>query len=126
MPVGGHRAALPARRHRSAARRRVVRGAREADLARRSREQAVVADAVEPAWQKVEQEAADELVGAERHDTLPVRTIAAIVLVAEGDAGLVEGEQPPVRDGDAMSVAREIGEHRFGTGEGRLGVTTQR
>lgn len=32
-------------------------GAREAGLARRSGEQAVVTDAVEPAWQKVEQEA---------------------------------------------------------------------
>jgi hypothetical protein len=31
----------------------------EAGLARRSGEQAVVTDAVEPAWQKVEQEAAD-------------------------------------------------------------------
>ena len=79
-------------------------------------------NAVEPAWQKVEQEAADELVGAERHDALPVRAIAAIILVAEGDAGRVEGKQPPVRDGDAMSVAREIGEHGFGPGEGRLGV----
>ena len=81
-----------------------------------------MANAVEPARQDVKQEAADELVGGERHDALPVRAIATIVLVAEGDAGLVEGEQPPVRDGDAVSVAREIGEHRFGTGEGRLGV----
>jgi len=40
-------------------------GARVAGLARRTREQAIVADAVEPARQDVEQEAADELVGAE-------------------------------------------------------------
>ena len=53
---------------------------------------------------------------------LAVRAIAAIILVAEGDAGLVEGEQPAVRDGDAVSVARQIGEHRFGAGEGWLGV----
>ncbi|MEA2961467.1 MAG: hypothetical protein QOI46_1565 [Alphaproteobacteria bacterium] len=81
-----------------------------------------MANAVEPARQKVEQEAADELVGAERHDALAVRAIAAIILVAEGDAGLVEGEEPPVGDGDAVSVAREVGEHRFGAGEGWLGV----
>jgi hypothetical protein len=81
-----------------------------------------VTDAVEPAWQKMEQEAADELVGAERHDALPVRAIAAIILVAESDAGLVEGEQPPVRDGDAVSITREIGEHCFRAGEGRLGI----
>ena len=97
-------------------------GACEVGRAGRSGEQAVVADAMEPARQNVKQEAADELVGAECHDALPVRAIAAIILVAEGDAGRVEGEQPPVRDGDAVSVAREIGEHRFGAGEGRLGV----
>ena len=43
-----------------------------------------------PLRQDVEQEAADELVGGERHDLLPVGAGAAIVLVAEGDAGLVE------------------------------------
>src|ERR1700722_9097918 len=97
-------------------------GACEAGLTRRTGEQAVVTNAVEPARQDVKQEAADELVGAKRHDLLAVRAIAAIILVAEGDAGLVEGEQPPVRDGDAMRVAREIGEHGFGAGEGWLGV----
>ena len=60
--------------------------------------------------------------GAERHDALPLRTIAAIVLVAEGDAGLVERDQTPVRDGDAVGVAREIGEHGLGPGERRLGI----
>ena len=37
-------------------------GAREAGLARRTREQAIVADAVEPPRQDVKQEAADELI----------------------------------------------------------------
>ena len=52
-------------------------------------------NAVEPVWQNVKQEATNELVGAESHDALPVRTIAAIILVAKGDAGLVEGKQLP-------------------------------
>ena len=78
-------------------------GACEAGLTRRTGEQAVVTNAVEPARQDVKQEAADELVDAERHDLLAVRAVAAIVLVAEGDAGLVEGEQPAVRDGDAVT-----------------------
>ena len=39
-------------------------GARDIGLAGRTGEQAEMADAVEPAWQDVEQEAADELVGA--------------------------------------------------------------
>ena len=30
--------------------------------------------------------------------------------------------EPTVRDGDAMGVAGEIGEHRFGSGEGRLSI----
>ena len=43
-------------------------------------------------------------------------------LVPEGDAALVERHEPAVGDGDAVSVAGEIGEHRFGPGERRLGV----
>jgi hypothetical protein len=57
------------------------------------------ASAMEPAWQKVQHEAADELVGAECHDARPVPAIAAIILVAEGDARRVEGEQSLIRDG---------------------------
>ena len=53
-------------------------------------------DAVEPAGQHVEQEAADKLVGGERHDLLAVGAGAAVVLIAEGDAGLVEAEEPAV------------------------------
>ncbi len=48
-------------------------------------------DAVEAARQDVEQEAADELVGGQRHDLLALAAVAAVILVAEGDAGLVEG-----------------------------------
>ena len=62
-------------------------------------------NAVEAAWQDMQQEAAHELVGIERHDLLALRTCASIVLVAEGDTGLVEGDQPPVRDRDPMAVA---------------------
>ena len=81
-----------------------------------------MANAVEPARQNVKQEAADELVDGKIHDLLAIRAIAAIILVAQGNTGLVEGKQPPVRDGDAVGIARELGEHGFGTGEGRLGV----
>ena len=70
----------------------------------------------------MEQEAADELVGGEGHDLLAVGTAAAIVLVAERDAAFVEAEEPAVRDGDAVGVARQVGEHRLGTGERRLSV----
>ena len=102
--------------------REQLAGAFEVGFAGAAGEQAIVADAVEPARQAVQQEAADELVGAERHDLLPVWCGTAIVLVAERDPMLVEPQEATVRDGDPVSVAREIGEHGFGTGEGRLGV----
>ncbi len=79
-------------------------------------------DTVEALRQDVEQEATDELVGAERHGALAVDTVASIILVAEGDAGLVERDEPAVRDGDAVGVARQICQHRFRPGKGRLGV----
>ena len=82
----------------------------------------VVADAVKPLGQDVEQEAPDELVGRERHCAVSRLPVAAVVLVAEGHAALVESDEPAVRDGDAVGVAGEIGEHRLGPGEGRLGV----
>src|SRR5258708_37889267 len=72
-------------------------GSRYIGLAGGTGEQAVMADAVEATWQDMEQEAADELVRCERHDALPLRTIAAVVFVAEGDAGFVECNQALVR-----------------------------
>ena len=97
-------------------------GTRDIGLACGTGEQAVMADAVEATWQDMEQEAPDELVRREGHDALPLGTIAAIVLVAEGDAGLVERDQAPVGDGDPVGIAREIGEHGLGAGERRLGI----
>ena len=79
-------------------------------------------DAVEALRKNVEQEAADEFVRAQCHGALAIGTIAAIILVAERDTMFVERDQPTVRDGDAVSVSRQIGEHRFRPGEGRLAV----
>src|SRR5690606_3992884 len=70
----------------------------------------------------MQQKAADELVGGKRHYLLPVGAAAAIVLVAEGDSGLIEPHEPTVRDGDAVGVARQISEHRFRASEWRLRV----
>jgi hypothetical protein len=74
-------------------------------------EQAVVADAVEAFWQHVDQESADELAGSECHDLLAAATLGAIVLPSEGDALLIEGDQAAVGDGDAVGIARQIGQH---------------
>jgi hypothetical protein len=77
---------------------------------------------VETVRQDMEQEAADELVRCERHDALPLRTIAAVVFVAEGDTGLIERKQALVGDGDPVGVAREIGEHGLRAGERWPGI----
>jgi hypothetical protein len=58
-------------------------GTRDIGLAGGTSEQAVVADAVEAVRQDMEQKAGDELMRRERHDALPLRTIAAVVFVAE-------------------------------------------
>ena len=46
----------------------------------RSGEEAVVADAVETVWQDVEEKAADELGGVERHGPEPVAAFDPVVL----------------------------------------------
>jgi hypothetical protein len=89
-----------------AQRQAVFAGEREAGLACRAGEQAVVADAVEAARQNMKQEAPDELVSGECHDLLSVGSIATIVLVVEGDASLIEADEPAVRDGDPMVIVR--------------------
>jgi hypothetical protein len=53
-----------------------------------------MADAVEALRQRVEQEAADELVGGKRHDLLSTGTVSTVVLVAEGDPGRIEPDEP--------------------------------
>jgi hypothetical protein len=68
-------------------------GTRYVGLAGGTGEQAVMPDAVEAMRQDMEQEAADEFVRCERHHALPLGTIASVVFVAKGDAGLVEGDQ---------------------------------
>ena len=59
--------------------------------------------------------------GVERHGLEPVAAFDAVVLPFEGDALLVELEEPGVRDGDAVGVAGEIGEHGLRSGERPLG-----
>jgi hypothetical protein len=71
-------------------------------------EQPVVANAVEAGGQHVDEEAADELVRSQRHGLVAGRPFNPVVLVFEGDAGLVGRNQSPVGDRDAMGIAREI------------------
>lgn len=81
-----------------------------------------MADAVEAGWQHVDEEAADELAGGQGHDLLSFASLSTIVLPSEGHAFVAECDQSAVGDGDAMGIAREVGEHGFGSAERPLGV----
>src|SRR6266404_6184287 len=59
-------------------------------------EQPVVADAMEALRQDVAEEAADELVGCEGHELVARTAVGTIVLVLEGNAAPVAGDQPAV------------------------------
>ena len=82
-------------------------------------EEAEVADAHETARQQVQQEAAQELVDRQAHDTLLVGMGG--ISPAEADVALPECDQSAVGDGDAMGVAAEIAQRVFRAAEGRLG-----
>jgi len=84
--------------------------------------QSVVADAVEALGNDVHEEAANELMGVERHRLPAIRSIEPIVLPAEGDTTVVDRDQSPVGDGDAVGVARQIAEDGFWPSEGLLAV----
>jgi len=120
--TGGH-ARVIMLRQRTYRRRRhgdQLPGAGDIDFAAGAGEQPIVADAVEPLGQDVEQEAPDELVGRECHRAVSRPPVAAVVLVVEAHAALIEAEQAAVRDGDAVGVAGEIGEHCLGPAKGGL------
>jgi hypothetical protein len=85
-------------------------------------EQSVMADAVKTCWQDMDEEAADELAGREPHDLLPRGAIDAVILVFERDAGVVAGKQAAVGDGDAVGIARQIGQHSLRAAEGTFAV----
>ncbi len=70
----------------------------------------------------MQQEAAHELAGLERHRLVARGTLDAVVLPAEGDAALVERDEAAVGDGHAVRVARQIGQHGLGPGKRPLGV----
>jgi hypothetical protein len=89
-------------------------------------EQAIVADAVKTLRQDVQQKAPNELVRSQGHDPVALGTVAAIVLLAEGHATLIERTQPPVRDRHPVGVTRQIGEHRRRPGEWCFGIDMPR
>jgi hypothetical protein len=73
------------------------------------------------AWGKhVEQEAAQELLHRQGHQTLLVTMRG--VSPAKGDLAALEGDQAVIGDGHAVGVAAKITENIFGATEGRFAV----
>src|SRR3984893_341870 len=78
-------------------------------------EEAIVADAVEPVGQYVDQEAADELVGVECHELVAGVALGPVILPFESHALAVEGDQPTVGNRDPVRVTGQVGEHSLGS-----------
>jgi hypothetical protein len=74
----------------------------------------------------MEEKAADELGGVERHGLEPVAAFDAIVFPFEGDAVLVERNETRVGAGEATKVAGEIGEDGLRPGDRPFGVDEPR
>src|SRR5882757_981970 len=85
-------------------------------------EQAIMADAMKPAGQHVDEETADELVGGERHHFGPLLLLGPVVFPFECDPEISERDEAAVADGDAVGIARQVGQHRFRATERPLRV----
>jgi hypothetical protein len=83
-------------------------------------QEAEVTQPVEAARRDVEHQTPQEFHGRERQGT---QAAAALVgLVAEGHLAALQGDEPMVRDGAAMRLARQGGEDGLGLLEGLFGV----
>ena len=83
-------------------------------------EQPEVADAHEAIGDDVEQKAADELRGLQRHDLDAIAV--GVVLPAEVDDAVGVADEPVVGEGDAVGVAAEVVEDVLGAGKRLFGV----
>jgi len=81
-----------------------------------------VADAVLALRQDMDQDPADELIHLEGHGLVPPGTGDAVTLDAESDALVIHADQAAVGNRHSVRVARQVGQHRLGTGEGLLGI----
>ncbi len=68
----------------------------------------------------MEQKSPDELLGGERHDALALAI--SIILPAETDLAILDGEESVVGNGDTMRVAPDVVEDLLWAGEGWLRI----
>ena len=70
----------------------------------------------------MDEEAADELVHCQGHGLIAAGSLDPVILDLEGDAVGIGGDQAEIGDGDAVGIARQVGEHGPESGEGALGI----
>src|SRR5215470_12901912 len=85
-------------------------------------EEAVVTDAVKSVGQDVDQEAADELVGVERHQLVVGVAFGPVILPFEGHALAVEGDEPAIGNSTPVRVAGKVGEDSIRSAKRSLGI----
>jgi len=83
-------------------------------------QKAVVADALKTVRQDMEQEAANEFFGFQRHDFWLV--VMPIIFPVEGDFAAIDAEEAVIGDGHAMGVPAEVVEDLCRTTEGWFGI----
>ena len=71
-------------------------------------EQAIVTDPVKAAGQNVQQEAAHELVGNERHGFMTGLALGPLIFPAEGNTALVQGDESRVGYRHPVGITRQI------------------
>jgi len=85
-------------------------------------EEAVVTDTVKSVGQDMDQEAADELVGVERHKLVASIGLGPVILPFEGDALAVKGDEPAIGNSNPVCVAGKVGEDSVGSAKRSLGI----
>src|ERR1700750_1838800 len=85
-------------------------------------EEAVVTDAMKSAGQDMDQEAADELVGVERHKLIASVGLGPVILPFEGHALAVEGDKPAIGNSSTVCVAGKVGVDGVGSAKRSLGI----
>jgi hypothetical protein len=74
-----------------------------------------------PLGQQMKEEAADELIDRQGHGFL--LAVIAVVLIAELDLAVFDGEQTIIGNGHAVGIATQVIEYLLGSSKGLFGLS---
>lgn len=83
-------------------------------------------DTMKTTGQDMDQKTPDKLTGVKRHGFWPIPPFGAIIFPLEGNALLIVIDESTVRNGHPVGIAGQIGQYRFGSGEGAFGLYNPR